>query len=392
MKSSQSLNILIDNTGAENLGAWLMAESVMKALSDRSNERFKFVFNRSAFGRRKKNGVLFTTPGIGNNTAWLQEDKLFEARSALHMISKIIRRKSVQFNYDKIGLVYRQEIQHIIDVGGYWLGSPWENSAQRLRDKTLQYEQVIRKGGKVILMPQAYGTFDSLIPQHQALFNAATIVYARDEKSFDNLKPVCDEAKIKYHPDFTYNIECSKGQESGDILLIPNIKLMEKGGMTFSALVEFYVSIHKLSQKSYPSKKIVLLNHAGSKDHSLCVEISSATNSELKCPSTPFEAKNIISRAFLCISGRYHGIINSLYTDTPVVGTSWSHKYEVLFNEYKIPEMLISPDIEGTKSLQKLLETDSFEEKVVSIKKRNQQLRARYPSIWDNILPLLLDE
>jgi len=58
----------------------------------------------------------------------------------------------------------------------------------------------------------------------------------------------------------------------------------------------------------------------------------------------PIVLKSYSKKSLVVISSRYHGIINALNNFRPVIGTSWSHKYEYISKEYGVDEYLLDVD------------------------------------------------
>ena len=56
------------------------------------------------------------------------------------------------------------------------------------------------------------------------------------------------------------------------------------------------------------------------------------------------EVKGLIASSYLCISSRFHGVASALNSCVPCLATSWSHKYEELFNDYNQPGCILDLD------------------------------------------------
>jgi colanic acid/amylovoran biosynthesis protein len=103
----------------------------------------------------------------------------------------------------------------------------------------------------------------------------------------------------------------------------------------------------------------VILNHGGIEDERLCQSLADKVPSAILIqPENADETKAIIAKAKACVSSRYHACISALSNGVPCLATSWSHKYQELYNEYECPSYVLEPftdDFELDKSLGHLL-------------------------------------
>jgi colanic acid/amylovoran biosynthesis protein len=54
------------------------------------------------------------------------------------------------------------------------------------------------------------------------------------------------------------------------------------------------------------------------------------------------------------IASRYHSIASALYSEVPVLGTGWSHKYKYLFDAFDYSEGLMDIDISESELMNKI--------------------------------------
>jgi colanic acid/amylovoran biosynthesis protein len=117
----------------------------------------------------------------------------------------------------------------------------------------------------------------------------------------------------------------------------------------------------------------------------------------INCPAffedDAVKMKGILGTCRFLFGSRYHGLINGLTQGVPCVATSWSHKYDSLFQEYDCPEYLVS-DLSDFSKIQRcfdqLNDTAVYREVQQRIEKRNEVVREQTKSMWAKVDPLLL--
>jgi colanic acid/amylovoran biosynthesis protein len=136
----------------------------------------------------------------------------------------------------------------------------------------------------------------------------------------------------------------------------------------------------------------IFLNHEGLAD----AQLISMVNSKLEDPisvveeSDPLVIKGIIASATAVFCSRYHGCVSALSSGIPCVGTSWSHKYEALYEDYGMSKFLLGSDVDQSH-LQRVIDdslslTDQTKKELlekVEIQKRDSLL------MWEEIIFLV---
>jgi colanic acid/amylovoran biosynthesis protein len=108
----------------------------------------------------------------------------------------------------------------------------------------------------------------------------------------------------------------------------------------------------------------VLLNHEGVGDRDICQTLNQAFDNKLELIEEldPLKVKGILGNSRAVVCSRFHGCVSALSQGVPNLGTSWSHKYEHLYNEYGVSDLLINPkapEQELVELMEGILQEDS---------------------------------
>lgn len=241
-----------------------------------------------------------------------------------------------------------KKIDVIIDASGFAYGDKW--GKQKLINAYNLYSNINR--ANLIFLPQSFGPFKNpdTIKWIEKLLKNAKVVYARDSISFKYLSEFKSDAiNIKQAPDFTFKVNFTEpagiGLTKNDnyAAVIPNHRLImkENGGHT-----QKYISYLENIVKILISKKlkVILVTHDSVHDFDLAKILSQKFNKKVEIIrlSDAREIRYIIANAKLIVSSRFHGLINGLTQNVPVIGFGWTHKFKALLNEYDLDDYLIN--------------------------------------------------
>ncbi|MBT3191560.1 MAG: polysaccharide pyruvyl transferase family protein [Verrucomicrobia bacterium] len=237
------------------------------------------------------------------------------------------------------GLVSVDEIDVILDASGFAYGDSWP--ASNLSAAARRFVRAERSGKKIVFLPQAFGPFEACGKRKdcEKILRSGGLIFARDPESYDHVRSlVREDGKVCYAPDFTNllvpreNVDC----DSGDVAIIPNSQMVRHGNesaedaycqflalcidvVRASGLTPFLL-LHQLRGDVVFAKKLLAL--LGESAPALVTE------------DDPLTLKALIGNARLVIGSRYHALVSSLSQGVPTIGTSWSHKYRYLFDDY----------------------------------------------------------
>lgn len=319
--------IQIIGTNTINKGAELMLYAILQEIEkEKPGAKVLYVGNDFLQGYIRTKLVV-KKPILCNRIAdalhiWGLIRKMFH----IDISPKYIARKGVDVVFDASGFCYADQ----------------QNLSMATAKAFLRFVcQMKYKGSSIIILPQALGPFKK--EASRVLLDAlkkTDMAIARDRESFDNLERV----KNKYlYPDFTIKV---KGvipplweHIKGYITLVPNYHMFENPAGNKLLYSELLNDVIGLAKKA--GKYIYVLNHEDRKDEIICYEIGKKYNIPVVSGLNALEIKGFISRSYITISSRFHGIINSLNSQVPCLATSWSFKYEMLFNDYGLSDCIL---------------------------------------------------
>lgn len=260
--------------------------------------------------------------------------------------------KKIRNYLKKWGVVTEADIDVVLDAAGFAYGDQW--GALKIKHLGGELNRYKKNGCKYIFLPQALGPFSRANDQQvlKSSLPKAALICAREEDSYNHIRTLIGDAdNLVQYPDFTNAVKgvvpdyWKNGQQK--VCFIPNSNMIGVKNSNES-WKRNYISIMTLLMTQVQSLgyEAVLLNHEGEGDRDICNTLNQHFDNKLIIieESDPLKVKGIIgaSRAIVC--SRFHGCVSALSQGVVNLGTSWSHKYEQLFKEYGVSELLIDPN------------------------------------------------
>lgn len=237
------------------------------------------------------------------------------------------------------GLIRLKEIDLVLDASGFAYSDQWGKSAF----KQLSYYK--NRVDTYIMLPQAFGPFDILDEKYTNLLKTVTSVYSRDRVSMDYLKRI--GIKSRCYPDFTSSFvrelvsHNSCANRTVFACVVPNVRMMD---MIDSPYEKFLLDL----TQSLSERGKVKIIYQSSEDKKVFEHLF--PNYDCFQPRSTIEYIEVLNTAEVIFSSRYHACAIGLSIGVPVFCQGWSHKYEELYKEYEIPELLIN-DVKEVESL-----------------------------------------
>lgn len=379
----KSKKLIIELRGVEfvNKGAELMLMTLIKLLREKYKENVQIVMERNKrvpIKKLKENNIyikfFFRKFGI----EWEKIGKYFS------------------FALKPLGFIMPHKINVVMDASGFAFGDQWgANYAHQRMGKYLS--QWKNNGAKVILLPQAFGPFEdaALKTEMENIIQNVDLIFAREKQSYEYLKILSSSDKIKLAPDFTNLI---KGYIPNDFLrdvnrvaIIPNYKMFEKR-LSEKEYLNFLVNVANYLSKR--DMKPFFLIHEGSRDRDIAENANELLHNKINIVhyEDPLIVKGIIGACDFIICSRFHGVVSSLSQSIPCLATSWSHKYEMLLQEYDFSFGIVNDlkDLESVyEKIEFLINKDNRQECSNNLRRAAELQKERSIATWEYIFNFL---
>ncbi|WP_193000268.1 polysaccharide pyruvyl transferase family protein [Vibrio litoralis] len=295
---------------------------------------------------------------------------------------------------NKWGIVTEKDVDIILDASGFAYGDQWSN--QSIINMCNEIERFHKNGKKYIFLPQALGPFSDkkVNKKLSQSLSKASLICAREKESYENIRKLSSSNNIFQFGDFTNLVKGVPDETlslANSVLIVPNSNMCSHRNSN-KQWQENYLRFMFDSVKAIKALGLtpVVLNHEGSADDQICQQIVEEFNGgiDVLYKKDPAVVKGVISQSKAIICSRFHGCVSALSQGTPCLGTSWSHKYEKLFEEYNRSPFLVAPDvtqIELEKLLSSAIDTVDDTEYLNSITKFKQNSK----DMWNKVFGLI---
>ncbi len=323
--------MIIEVTGAStrNKGAELMLAAV-----------------REHYGVPDSDVTLAVTPWFGSSTDRLRYNlatkldwnRWGRTRLAMSLAPEAFRRS--------LGVYENADLDAALDISGFAFGD--QHPAKRTIDFADRVENWKGLGKKVALLPQAFGPFENTEIRNAfgRIVDHSDLICPRDQASLDHIvKHFGQRENVLLCPDITIGIGSEqKTQEvSKDVLFVPNTRMLDKSdsGQAGNYIPLLQTCIRAVRESQYSAK---ILLHDAAEDRNLVPRIQDGLEQRVEViqDPNPLSLKHTISQAALLVGSRFHSLVSALSSGVPVLATGWSHKYEMLLNDFGCPESVLN--------------------------------------------------
>ena len=291
-------------------------------------------------------------------------------------------------------LVLNQEVNVLFDASGFSYTDQWNSDySQTMAAKLTRLKA---EGKKIILLPQAFGPFEN--PQINAAFqtilSCSDLVFARDKVSYDHVRQFAAAGeKLSLAPDFTNlvsgRVPSNFNRETHRSCIVPNVRMLDK---TEPHVREKYLTFIENCIECLLDLELnpFIMVHQTGKDYEIALKLQAKFGDCLPVisESDPLAIKGILGQCFLVISSRFHGIVSSLSQGVPCLATGWSHKYQMLFEDYHSPQLLMNPlftPAEITDKIQQIATEPSRSQILNTIQAAAQEQKKLSLQMWNKV-------
>lgn len=297
-----------------------------------------------------------------------------------------------------LGIVTNKEIDSVLDAAGFNYSDQWDISYTK---ELAEQSRIWKKNGtKLILLPQAFGPFNKPMMANymKTIISNSDLIYARDKKSLEYLNMISpNNQKIKLSPDITISLEVDENEENitfkNKVSIVPNARMLDKTSITKEEYISFLTNIIEIIIKK-DKIPFLLIHEEGGNDKKIAERIRelSGTNIDIIVEKDPLKIKAILGSTYCNIGSRFHGLVSSLSQGVPTLATGWSHKYEMLFEDFNLPEGMLNLEMDREKqkiTIEKFLDKAQNDLIRKNLKQNSNKLKKKVDEMWDEVFDVL---
>lgn len=298
----------------------------------------------------------------------------------------------------RYGLVADGEIAGVLDASGFAYSDQWGAGAtEQLARMSARWR---RQGKRTILLPQALGPFTQprVRDGFRRALDSVDLVFARDRVSLEYVRALGpSRARVVQAPDFTVampgTLPPGYAPRPGQVAVVPNLRMVDKGeaGAREQYLSALAACVRHLRARGYEPFVLV---HDPTSDFVVAEQLRERTGGELRVvhEDDPSHLKGILGGCHAVVASRFHALVSALAQAVPSLAMGWSHKYDMLFEEFGASECVVKvtdPEQGMLAQLDRLLEGPERERTVAALAAGGAVMRQRTVEMWAQVADVL---
>jgi len=296
------------------------------------------------------------------------------------------------------GLVLDREVDAVLDASGFSYSDQVGLSSVLAAAKACRRWR--RRGTRIVLLPQAFGPFEDrrVRSSMREILESADLVFARDDVSYGYLAEISGEREnLRAAPDFTCLLD-GRVPDWFDtaehrFCIIPNHRMLEK--TTEGEAAGYAPFLGRCCRRILErGEKPFFLIHEGKRDLDIAAVVNAGLGKGIPVivEDDPLAIKGAIGKCLGVIGSRYHGLVSSLSQGVPAIAAGWSHKYDMLFRDYRLDNGLLEvnvPDDMIDGAVDRLLDPGVRDETRSVLIEAAAGQKEEASRMWDGVFELL---
>ena len=305
---SRVYHVALDVASLANRGQWLMFEAMLEQVRG-----------------RLPNAVVYV-----DRKAFVRDPEFFKSKGLLPLLDPGIA-------------------DLLLYAPGFRYSDIFAKSEERMQGDEAYMRRFDKPGRRIVFMPQSFGPFKTEAVRQgvRSVVATADLIFAREESSLAYLEEaVGRDERFQLAPDFTclfheQDVGRDPAAESA-VVVVPNVQMLK---MTEESVAEAYRKFLRemIELLLARGESVVLLDHSPANDAEFVVELDRLTGGRCRVLEnlSAGACKNVLRRAKLVITSRYHALVSALSEGAPALCTSWSRKYEDLVGNFGLKDVCL---------------------------------------------------
>ena len=381
------MNILVVGAHFYNKGAHLMMIAVLEELNKHSDIT---LFLSPTTGTKEQIADLgYRT--IDYPLKHVADEQSFGAFLNYGGLIKLLKKK---FR----GELKLNKIDAVLDISGFAFSDQWGSRLVENVNSLIKFFK--KRGVKYIFLPQAFGPFTGaeIRAEMKEVLNTADLILARDKVSFEMLKSISNGDTIQQYPDITIGLKSKSNYLEAEqyCCIVPNERMVDQGKEYWAE--GKYIGYLKSAIQTLVEKEhtvYILLHDKGTGDVNLVNFLKESFKDtdlvKVRAEEDPMKLKAFLGGARLVVGSRFHALVSALSQNVPSLALGWSHKYDMLFEEYEIEDFSFTKpnDAHFKKCLENLMNEKEHSQIQQRISGANEVLIEKNKKMWSEVLAVL---